>query len=127
MENMAQTASKICPKKLNIKTALSGAIKSKNAQSLIIDIVHQESATLKNTTELWFKTNKDIKIFRVTVKTGLFKDEVAGDENMVFEKKQWYQLAGYENVRDGQKWRFIFLGLHLEKDSRFMKEYKYTI
>ena len=127
MQNLANAASMALIKKANPNLISGGEMKSKIGNMINIDIVHQKSAEFKNMTEFWFKPNEDIIIFRVTVKTGLFKDEVAGYEKLVFEKDQWHQLAGYENVKNGQKWQFIISGLYIEKDIRFTKVCKYTI
>ena len=101
--------------------------RNKNDQIFKIDIVHQQSASIDNITEFWFRPTNDIKINRVEIRLGLFEDEIIADAQTIFEKKQWHQLVGYENVQNGQKWRFVIFGLYIEKNIRFTKVCKYTI
>ena len=100
--------------------------RNKNDQIFKIDIVHQQSASIDNITEFWFRPTDDIKINRVEIRLGSFEDEIIADAQTIFEKNQWRQLVGYENVKPGQKWRFIISGLYIEKDIRFTKVCKYT-
>lgn len=99
----------------------------KNGGLLEIDIVHQESTANGNITEFWFCPNADITINHIEIQSGSHKDEIIPDSKTIFEKDQWYQFVGFENVIYGQKWQFVFIGLITKIGRPFKRTASYTI
>ena len=99
----------------------------KNEKKIEIDIIHCESGEFKGVTEFWFKSNYKIANLMVVIKVEEFIDIISGLDSISIKKNNWTFLAGYENVKENQKWRFTFTGKLNGNNEKFNSFIDYKI
>lgn len=92
-----------------------------------IEMVHIQNLDNKNLTEFWFKLNKNVFNLRINIFSSNKKDEIITEKELKFFKNKWYMLAGYEDIKDGQKWKFDFTGFIDKSSKKFRNIINYKI
>jgi len=97
------------------------------AKQLQIEITHNESSKHDNVTEFWFKPTLSIKLKKVLVKIENDEDIIEGNTLIEYDKNKWYLLAGYEDVRTGDKWIFTFVYSLADQNKTSTLKINYTV
>ena len=95
--------------------------------SVKIEMVHKQNTENKDIIEFWFKLNKDILGLTVNINSLNQKDKIKPLPDTSYYQNKWYLLAGYENVKVKQKWKFTFKGFKKENNEEFKSVINYKI